>query len=158
MSTRDELAENLTAYIDGELSELDAKRVEEALKSDAELSKLEQQLRATVTAVEKLETPQASQALRREVLNRLDTPPTAFEKLKALFTLPRLVPVAGLAAALAVTIGVMTRKTSERPPLDAETLEVAQNMEVIEDMDIIGLESADDLDVIASLHELEGHP
>src|SRR3954449_1761487 len=98
MSTRDELAENLTAYIDGELNELDAKRMEEALKSDPALAALERQLRASVTAVEKLEAPHASPALRHAVLNQLAREKqlapggrTLLEKLAALFTLPRLV-------------------------------------------------------------------
>src|SRR5262245_53411558 len=126
MSTRDELIENLTAYIDGELSELEAKRIEEALKSDPELATLEQQLRATVTAVEKLGAPEPSQALRRAVLNRLDEK-TALEKLRALFTLPRLVPVMGVAAAATVAAVVLNTGgvAPGRPTLDAETFEVA---------------------------------
>ena len=159
MSTRDELAENLTAYIDGELSELEAKRMEEALKSDPELAKLEQQLRATVTAVEKMTAPEPSRDLRRAVLNRLDEK-TTLEKLRALFTLPRLVPLAGLAAAAAVTVVVMGGRGGkpDRPGLDVETLELAQNMEVIEDLDLIGLENPDDLDIVANLHQLEVTP
>ena len=43
-----------------ELNELDAKRVEEALKTDPALAALEQQLRATVTAVEKMQAPAPS--------------------------------------------------------------------------------------------------
>ena len=31
-------------------------------------------------------------------------------------------------------------------------------MELLEDMDVIGLENPDDLDIVASLHELEGTP
>lgn len=154
MSTREELAENLTAYIDGELNELDAKRMREAIATDPELGRLEQQLRATVTAVEKLQAPAPSQALRRAVLNALDEK-TTLQKLAAFFTLPRLVPIAGLAAAATVAVVIATRP-DEKPQLDAEALFLAQNMEVVEDLDLIGLENPDDLDVVANLHELEG--
>src|SRR5688572_2302172 len=105
MSTRDELAENLTAYIDGELSELERKRIEEALKADPELAALERQLRSTVDAVEAMPAPAPSTALRRAVLNRLDEK-SRLERLRAFFTLSRLVPAVGLAAAAAVTVVV----------------------------------------------------
>ena len=159
MSTRDELAANLTAYIDGELSELEARRMKEALDADPELAALERAMRATLEAVEKLPSPEPSQALRRAVMNRLDEPKSAFERLRAFFTLPRLVPAVGLATAAVVAVVVMQgRVGTDRPQLDAETLLVAQNIEVLEDMDLIGLENPDDLDVVASLHELEGTP
>jgi len=157
MSTRDELAANLTAYIDGELSELETKRLEEALKADPELAALERTMRATLQAVGRLPHPEASQALRRAVLSRLDEK-TPFEKLRAFFTLPRLAPAVGLAAAAAVAVVVLKPGRADRPALDAETLFVAQNMEVLEDLDVIGLETPDDLDVVASLHELEATP
>lgn len=158
MSTRDELAANLTAYIDGELSELERKRVEDALKTDPELAALERAMRSTLEAVEKLPGPQPSAALRRAVLTRLDEK-TTFEKLRALFTLPRLVPLLGVATAAVVAVVVLQGGVgADKPQLDSETLFVAQNMEVLEDLDLIGLEGADDLDVVASLHELEGTP
>jgi anti-sigma factor RsiW len=158
MSTREQLAEDLTAYIDGELNELDARRMEEALKADPELAALERRLRATVTAVEKMEAPVPSLALKRAVLGRLDAP-SALERLKAFFTLPRLVPAVGLAAAAAVTVIVVKNKMVEPPqPEDAEALVLAQNMEVVEDLDLIGLDNPDDLEVVANLHDLEGTP
>src|SRR5438132_2463863 len=125
MSTRDELAENLTAYIDGELSELEAKRIEEALKSDPELAALELKLRTTVRAVEAMPAPAPSTALRRAVLNRLDEK-TRLTRLRELFTLPRLVPAVGLAAAAVVAIVVVRdQQRHDRPSFDAETLFVA---------------------------------
>ena len=154
MSTREQLAEELTAYIDGELNELDARRVEEALKADPELAALERRLRATVTAVEALSAPAPSVALRRAVLGRIDEP-TALDRLKGFFTLPRLVPAVGLAAAAAVAVVVVKSKTAETPVEDPEALVLAQNMEVVEDLDLIGLENPDDLEVVANLKELE---
>ncbi|MBL8954418.1 MAG: zf-HC2 domain-containing protein [Myxococcaceae bacterium] len=154
---RDELAANLTAYIDGELPELEAKRLEEALKVDSELAALERTMRATLKAVEALPSPEPSQALRRAVLSRV-AEKSAFQKLAAYFTLPRLVPAVGLAAAAAVAVVVWQPWAEGRPGLDPETLFVAQNIEVLEDLDVIGLEGSDDLDIVTSLHELEGTP
>ncbi|MBK7857784.1 MAG: hypothetical protein IPJ65_03985 [Archangiaceae bacterium] len=157
MSTREELTGNLTAYIDNELSELEARRIEEALRLDPELAALEQKLRTAVKAVEALPAPApATAALRRAVLQRLDEK-TALQRLRGFFTLPRLVPVAGLAAAAAITVVVVGRPV-DKPGLDDETLFVAQNIEVLEDLDLIGLENPDDLDVVANLHELEVRP
>src|SRR4051794_9887814 len=113
MSTRDELAGNLTAYVDGELSELEARRIEEALKSDPELAALEQKLRARVKAVEAMPSPAASTSLRRAVLGRLDEK-TGLERVLGFFTLPRLVPAFGLAAAAAVTVVVVVQHQSEK--------------------------------------------
>jgi anti-sigma factor RsiW len=156
MSTREELAENLTAYVDGELSELERKRIEEALKADPELAALEQQLRATVTAMKSLPTPEVSPGMKRAVLERL-AEPGLLERLGKLFTLPRLVPAVGLAAAAAVAVVVVGAR--ERPvQADADALMVAQNLEVLEDLDLIGLENPDDLDLVASLHQLEATP
>lgn len=156
MSTRDELAGNLTAYIDGELTELESKRIEEALRADPELAALERQLRSTIKAVGAMPAPAPSRDLRRAVLNRLDEK-TRTERLRAFFTLPRLLPAAGLAAAAAVAVALIRGQT-EKPQLDAETLFIAQNMEVLEDLDVIGLENPDDLDVVANLHQLEATP
>jgi anti-sigma factor RsiW len=160
MSTSEELAENLTAYIDGELSELEARRVEEALKADPALAALERRLRVMVTAVEKLEAPAPSRALRRAVLSQLDAP-GAWGRLRALFTLPRLVPAIGLAAAAMVTLVLLRGRDVEQaaaPVADAETLFLAQNMDVVEDLDVLGLENPEDLEVVENLHELEATP
>src|SRR5207249_1224658 len=105
-------------------------------------------------AVAAMPAPQPSQALRRAVLNRLDEK-SGFQRLRALFTLPRLVPALGLATAAAIAAVVLVQRQPPRTDFDAETLFVAQNMEVLEDMDLIGLEHPDDLDVVANLHQLE---
>jgi anti-sigma factor RsiW len=158
MSTQDELAENLTAYIDGELSELEARRVEEALKSDPTLAALERKLRVMVAAVEKMEAPAPSMALRRAVLSQLDEP-GPWGRLLAMFTLPRLVPAVGLAAAALVSLVLLRGKDVEKAPVaDAETLFLAQNMDVVEDLDVLGLENPEDLEVVENLHELEATP
>lgn len=156
----DSIEDELTAYVDGELSELDMQRVKAALAADPALAALEKQLRLTVTAVEALPSPQASQALRRAVLNRLDEPGTLGERLAAWLRPSRLVPAVGLAAA-AVLVAVVAQQGTQAVPtheVEEEQLYVAQNLEVIEDLDLAGLESADDLEVIAQLHALEATP
>lgn len=151
------LHEELTAYIDGELSEARAKEVEAALKADPQLSALEQRLRASIAAVEALPAPvtEASPALRRAVLAAVAEPTWKEKWLRW----PVLVPVMGVAVAAAVTLVVLPRGGAElEGGLDEEKLLLAQNLEVVEDLDLVDLDSADDLDVIADLQQLEKTP
>jgi hypothetical protein len=46
----------------------------------------------------------------------------------------------------------------EKAPADPEQLFVAQNMELLEDLDTLGLESAEDLEVVMALDQLEATP
>ena len=157
MTDDHDLAAELTAYIDGELSAEDAKKIAAALDADPKLRALEQQLRSTVVAMKSLHDPQPSMALRRLVLASIDeVPASLFDRLRAAFTLPRLVPVAGLAAA-AIAVAVVAGRDSQ-PTDDPEQLVVAQNLEVLEDLEVVGLDEADDLDVVQNLHELEATP
>ncbi|MFT3840972.1 MAG: hypothetical protein QM723_28535 [Myxococcaceae bacterium] len=157
--TKAENDEDLTAYIDGELSELEKKRFEERLKNEPELAALEQLLRTTMKKVSALPMPQASQQLRRNVLNEIDRPAGAGDRLKAWFSGWRLVPAFGMAAAAAVAVVFAVRPHhSHGEVLMAENLEVAQNIELLEDMDVVGLDNPDDLEVVARLDELEVKP
>jgi anti-sigma factor RsiW len=157
MSQNPGIEEELTAYIDGELSELDSKRVQAALAADPALARLEQRMRSTVAAIEALPSPQPSQALRRAVLNGLDASPTLGERLQLWLRPSRWVPALGLATAAALAVVISQRGEVVAPvrDADAEQLYVATNMEVLEDLDLVGLESPDDLEVIAQLNSLE---
>jgi len=153
------LAEELTAYLDGELPPERVKVLEAELASDPSFRALEQRLRASIVAVEALPPPpaEASPALRRAVLAAVGEP-TFKEKW---LTWPRLLPVFGLAVAATVTLVVWPRASldEEQPGgLDEEKLMLAQNLEVVEDLDLMALDSAADLDVVAELHELEATP
>lgn len=141
--------EELTAYIDGELPPEKVRELEAALAKDPQLRSLEQRLRRSIDAVEALPLPQTSPALRRAVLAEIDKP-TFWERW---LTLPRLLPV-GLALAAGLTAVVLWPR-EETPALDEEKLLLAQNLEVVEDLDLVDLGSAEDLDVVAQLHELE---
>lgn len=145
-----EFEEDLTAYIDGELPPERQRAMEAALAKDPALRSLEQRLRKSVALVEALPLPETSPSLRRAVLAEIGKP-TFFERW---FTLPRLVPL-GLAMAAGVALVVWPR---EEAGLDEEKLMLAQNLEVVEDLDLVDLGSAEDLDVVAQLHELEVTP
>lgn len=144
-------SEELTAYIDGELDPETAKAVEAQLAADPKLKSLEQQLRRTVTLMGSVPALQPSTSLRRAVLLQVDQP-TFGERVKSFFTPGRLVPVGVIAMASVATFVVMRGDTG--PIENEEQLFLAQNMEVVEDLDLVGLEGADDFAVVASLHEL----
>lgn len=145
----------LTAYIDGELSEQDRREVEAQLARDPKLKALEAKLRQTVRLMQKVPAPAPSAALKAGVLGKLDEGATPVKP--SWFSLPRLVPVMALAAA-AVLLVVLRRE--EVPPsiVEEDQVVLAQNMELVEDLDLVGLGSADDVEVIEQLKELEVTP
>ncbi len=150
-------SEELTAYIDGELDPETAKALEAQLAADPKLKSLEQQLRRTVSLMGSVPAMQPSTALRRAVLMQIDQP-TFGERVRSFLTPGRLVPV-GVIAMASVATFVVLRGGEAEPVENEEQLFLAQNMEVVEDLDLVGFEHADDFDVVASLHELnEGRP
>lgn len=160
MSEHNPIEDELTAYVDGELSELDMQRVKAALEKDPRLAALEKMLRQTVSAVEALPSPEPSQALRRAVLNGLDAPMTWSERLQKWLRPSRLMPALGMAAAAALValIAQQGARVSPAHEPEEEQLYVAQNLEVLEDLELAGMESAEDLEVIAALDSLEATP
>lgn len=152
---REDIVNDLTAYIDGELPEARAAEVAAALAADPQLQALETKLRATVVALKGLPDPDPSLALRRNVLALVDEP-TWKERLAKWLTPPRLVPVGlAVAATLAAVVLWPGQPVVVDPGLDEDSLLVAQNLELAEDLDLVGLESPDDLAVVAQLDELE---
>ena len=150
-----DFTEELTAYIDGELPPERVREMEAALAKDPALRSLEQRLRQSIGAVEALPSPATSPALRRAVLAAIDEP-TFWQRW---FTLPRLMPVGLALAAVLVAVVVWPRAgLEEGAPADEEKLLLAQNLDVVEDLDLVDLASAEDLDVVADLHELEATP
>jgi anti-sigma factor RsiW len=150
--------EDLTAYVDGELLPARRAEVETHLPGCLACRSTEALLRRTVARLAELPGPVLSTATRRQVLARIDELPVPLrQRLLALLRPSVLVPAAGLAAVagLAVYLG----QQSVAPELeDPQMLELAANLEVLEDYDIAGLEAAEDLEVVASLHELEVQP
>ena len=96
--------------------------------------------------------------MKASVLGMLDDAPAAAPKT-SWFTLPKLVPMMALAAAAVLAV-VLRGRAVEVPPAFVEEDQVllAQNMELVEDLDLVGLTSPEDLEVIEQLKELEANP
>ncbi len=148
-------SEELTAYIDGELDAETAQALEAQLAVDPALKALEQQLRKTVAMMALMPALEPSAALRRAVLNKV-AEPSWRERVVSLLSVNRLVP-AGMVAAAGVAAFLVVRGHDSSAPGGVENEEqlfVAQNMDVVEDLDLVGLDGADDFEVVARLHEL----
>ncbi|RKG82720.1 anti-sigma factor family protein [Corallococcus terminator] len=150
--------EDLTAYVDGELPPPLRTRMEAHLGTCAECQRTEQLLRVTVARMAELPAFIPSSSSRREVLARLDAlPPTWRERMASLLRPGVLVPSAGVAATAVLALLVAGRggvDTAALEELDAGALEVATNLELVEDYEVLGLDSSDDLEVVENLHEL----
>lgn len=151
--------EDLTAYVDGELPPARRAQVEAHLGTCAECHATEALLRRTVQQLATLPEFVPSASMRREVLAKVDALPPSFrERLRALLRPGVLVPSAALAGAVVLALHVGGRGPGREPALDvtdAGVLEVAANMDVVEDYDVAGLDSVEDMEVVAHLHELE---
>ncbi len=153
--TSHDWTEDLTAYIDGELDPATTQAFEAQLGADPKLKALEQQLRKTVALMATMPAAEPSKSLRRSVLLEVDAPSWQ-ERLRSFLTPGRLVPVGALAVAGAAAFVVMQTGNARdyTGPESEEQMVLAQNIDVLEDLDLVGLERADDFDVVASLHEL----
>jgi anti-sigma factor RsiW len=143
----------LTAYIDGELSEAERAQVEAQLAVDPELKALEARLRQTVALMAKVPAPVTSSQLKASVLDQLDDAPKGF------WSWQRAVPLFAVAAAALLVFVVRTGLSGNDEPVAALVEEdqvlLAQNMELVEDLDLVGLSSTEDLEVIEQLKDLE---
>jgi anti-sigma factor RsiW len=151
--SREALEADLSAYIDGALDEARAAEVAAALATDPELRALEARLRQSAELLRGLPSPDASPRLRAAVLDAV-AQPTWRERLATWLTPPRL----GLALAgslAAVALWWAARPADGSLGSDAERLLVAQHLELLEDYDMVGLDDAADLEVIAALDDLE---
>lgn len=148
--------EELTAYVDEELPPARRAEVEAHLKGCAGCGTTEALLRRTVTGLAELPGWSPSPSTRREVLAKVDAlPPTLGERLRALLRPSVLVPAAGLAAVAGLTLSTALPSEPALEVTDPGTLELAMNLEVVEDYEVVGLDEDEDLEVVAHLHELE---
>lgn len=148
--------EDLTAYLDGELPAPRRAEVETHLGTCAECRSTEALLRRTLSQLEALPEFKPSPDTRRAVLAKVDAlPPPLRERLKALLRPAVLVPSLGMAAAVGLAVIYSGHESRSLDVTDAGTLELAANLELVEDYDVVGLDSADDMEVIEHLHELE---
>lgn len=148
--------DDLTAYVDGELPAARREEVAAHLGTCPECRATEGLLRRTLAQLPALPQFVPSPSLRREVLAKVDAlPPTLGERLRALLRPTVLVPTAALAAALVLVLRVGGGTEPGLDVTDPGVLELAANMELVEDYDVAGLDDVDDLEVVAHLHELE---
>lgn len=152
--------EDLTAYVDGELPPARRVAVEAHLGTCAGCRTTHALLSHAVARMAELPAFEPSPHTRRAVLAKLDALPTPWwERLKGLLRPAVLVPSAGLAAALGVALLMAGPRVDAPPELaDPVVMELAANLEVAEDYELLGLDSAEDLEVVANLHELEEMP
>jgi anti-sigma factor RsiW len=149
--------DDLTAYLDGELSVVEAARVRTHLASCADCRATETLLRRTVTELAALPAFEPSAGLRRRVLAEVEALPRPWRSRFAAWFRPGLLAPAGVAVATAVVVAavaghrVMVERRAE--------LAVAEHYDLLTDYEVVGL-SRDDLDVVEHLDELqkEGRP
>ncbi|HET9157389.1 MAG TPA: zf-HC2 domain-containing protein [Myxococcaceae bacterium] len=149
--------DELTAYLDGELSVVEAARVRTHLASCADCRATEALLRRTVTELAALPAFEPSTGLRRRVLAEVEALPRPWPERLRTWLRPALLAPAGVAVATAVVVAVVAgqRVSAER----RTELAVAEHYELLTDYEVVGL-SRDDLDVVEHLDELqrEGRP
>jgi anti-sigma factor RsiW len=145
----------LTAYVDGELSPEASMRVKAHLAGCDDCRATEQLLQRTVSSLQALPPFEPSRGLRRRVLTEVEgLPASAWAGWRSWLRPGRLIP-SGVALAAAVAVAAVTAHTLEqRHSLD---LAVAANYELLSDYEVLGL-NADDLEVVEHLDELEGRP
>lgn len=141
------VSEELTAYLDGELDRDARVRVEQHLADCPDCSGELALLRTLQPRLEAIPAIEPSAQLRRNVLNALP------ERRSGWSLWRYLVPAAGLAAAAAAVLVLHGKPAPEAP----EQLELAQNLELVENLG--ALQTADlsdeDLEVVANLDQLE---
>jgi anti-sigma factor RsiW len=157
------LEEELTAYVDGELNQAEAKTVRAHLTECADCRSTEALLRRTLQTLAALPAFEPSLGLRRTVLGRLDAVRTPFgERFRGWLRPGVLLPsTVGLLAAGVVALFVAGPASQKNLPAelqDGAALDVAMNYDVVSNYEVLGLESPDDIEVVARLDELEGRP
>ena len=107
--------DELTAYVDGELSVVEAARVRTHLGSCADCRATETLLRRTLAELATLPAFEPSVGLRRRVLSEVEALPRPWlDRLRAWFRPTVLAPVAGVAFVGAVALLAVGRATPTR--------------------------------------------
>ena len=152
--------DELTAYLDGELSTVEAARVRTHLASCAECRATETLLRRTVTELAALPAFEPSVGLRRRVLAEVEALPRPWPERLRTWLRPALLAPGGVAVATALVVAVVAgRQVVVQRAEQRMELAVAEHYELLSDYEVVGL-SGDDLDVVEHLDELqkEGRP
>jgi anti-sigma factor RsiW len=150
--------DELTAYVDGELDERRRSALEAAFADNPELRARVEQLRRTAEGIRALPPVAVSAQLRRNVLDAVFEPSWK-ERLGAWLSPSRLIPLSLAAATAAVAVAVLPRHDSdELTSVGGEQLALAQNLEMVADLDLLGLETPEDVAVVAALADSEESP
>lgn len=145
---------DLTAYLDGELPTGRRHELEGHLRECRSCQATAQLLEKTMGKLASLPGFEASPTLRAAVLSQIAQQPLSLrDKLRQLGRPTLLVPSAGLAAAALLAVLLVGKG-----PRDAHERELGANLEMIEDYEVLGLTSIEDLEIVQHLHELEGRP
>jgi anti-sigma factor RsiW len=145
---------DLTAYLDGELPTGRRQELESHLRECRSCQATAQLLERSVVKLASLPGFEPSRALRAAVLSQIAQQPSSFGDTLRQFWHPRLlVPSAGLAAAALLAV-----LSAGKGPRDAHEHELGASLEMIEDYEVLGLTSTEDLETVQHLHELEGRP
>ena len=149
--------DELTAYVDGELSAVEAARVRGHLTSCAGCRATEVLLRRTMSEMAALPAFEPSPGLRRRLLAEVEALPRPWPERVRGWLRPAVLAPAGVALATAAVVAVVgvQRMVAERRTV----LAVAEHYELLSDFEVVGLSSVD-LDVVEHLDELqkEGRP
>jgi len=148
---------DLTAYIDGELPPSRREAVAVHLAQCPSCQQTAEVLQDSVSKLASLPPLEVPGWLRAQVLSQIAREPIkARRKLGDFLQVRLLLPSAGLAAAAAMALLLWARPSREVPEL--RQYELGANLEVIEDYEVLGITSIEDLEVVQQLHELEAHP
>jgi anti-sigma factor RsiW len=151
--------EDLTAYVDGELSALRERQLSQHLSTCMTCRSTETLLRKVVARVAALPGFEPSPDMRRAVLHRIDEAPSFGERLRAALFPSVLMPSLGLGAAALVAVVLHSAGANHAAqPLEPGQVELAANFDLVADYDVLGLDSPEDLDVVQHLQELEAEP
>lgn len=152
--------DELTAFVDGELSAVETARVRGHLASCSDCRSTEALLRRTVSELSALPGFEPSVGLRRRVLAEVDGLPRPWpERMRAWFR-PGVLAPAGMALAAAAVVAVLVGQRAMTERVDPRTeLAVAEHLELLSDYELLGVTS-EDLDVVEHLDQLqkEGRP
>jgi len=159
-STR-HVTEHLTAYVDGELSDIEQASVAEHLQRCEACAAEHALLASSLAALGELPPVEPSPGLRRQVLAAVEAPPPGLiVRLRALLSPKLLVPASAALAAAAVL--AVTVRDREAPQASLDELLLAERLDLLKDYQVVALAPADvaveDLEAVALLHELGDQP
>ncbi len=151
--------EDLTAHLDNELPKARREALTGHLPGCGDCRRTLSVLHSAMARLSDLPaSPELSPRARAAVLSRLERPPSPSwgQRLGAVFRPALLVPFAGLAVAAVAVL--LVAGPGGVPEWSGNELLLAEELELVESMDVLGLESTDDLEVVLQLHEVEVTP